>query len=113
MARGERVTAGTDALEHVTRPPDGEPAGAIVLLHGRGTDQYDLEPLLGILDPARRLLGVTPRAPLTLPPGGAHWYISSGIPRPDPATFHQTLELVSSWLEALLAENGLDDDGLL
>ncbi len=102
-----------DSLVHVVRPPAGDPAGALVLLHGRGTNEHDLRPLLEVLDPERRLLGVTPRAPLTLPPGGSHWYISSGIPRPDPATFHQTLELVSGWLEALLAEHGLDHDRLV
>ena len=105
--------AGVDSLVHVARPSAGEPAAALVLLHGRGTNEHDLRPLLEVLDPERRLLGVTPRAPLTLPPGGSHWYISSGIPGPDPATFHQALELVSGWLEALLAENGLDNDRLL
>ena len=113
MARGERVTAGTDALEHVVRPPAGEPAGAIVLLHGRGTDQYDLEPLIGVLDPRRRLLGVTPRAPLTLPPGGAHWYISRRVGFPDPATFRSTYDLTGGWLDALLAEHGLGHDRLV
>ena len=107
------MTAGVDALEHVIRPPDGEPAGAIVLLHGRGTDQYDLEPLLGILDPARRLLGVTPRAPLTLPPGGAHWYISRRVGFPDPETFRSTMAGAGDWLDALLAEHGLDYDRLV
>jgi len=113
MARGERVTAGTDALEHVVRPPAGEPAGAIVLLHGRGTDQYDLEPLIGVLDPRRRLLGVTPRAPLTLPPGGAHWYISRRVGFPDPDTFRSTYDLTGGWLDSLLAEHGLGHDRLV
>ena len=31
-------------------------------------------PLFDVLDPERRLVGVTPRGPLCLPPGGAHWY---------------------------------------
>jgi phospholipase/carboxylesterase len=105
--------AGTDALVHVVRPPAGDPAGALVLLHGRGTSEHDLAPLLEVLDPARRLVGVTPRAPLTLPPGGAHWYISVGIPRPDPDSFHATYELVSGWLDALLAKHGLSYDRLV
>jgi phospholipase/carboxylesterase len=105
--------AGTDALVHVVRAPAGDPAGALVLLHGRGTSEHDLLPLLDALDPERRLLGVTPRAPLTLPPGGAHWYISVGIPRPDPESFHATFELASGWLDALLAEHGLSYDRLV
>ena len=65
----ERVT-----LTHLERPARGEPEGLLVLLHGRGADEHDLFPLLDVLDPERRLLGVTPRGPLSLPPGGAHWY---------------------------------------
>ena len=46
------------------RPPAGEPAGALVLLHGRGADEHDLFPLLDVLDPSQRLHGYCPRAPL-------------------------------------------------
>jgi phospholipase/carboxylesterase len=102
-----------DSLTHVVRPADGDPAGALVLLHGRGTSEHDLAPLLDILDPQRRLVGVTPRAPLVLPPGGAHWYVSVGIPRPDPASFDAAMDLVPAWLDALLAEYGLDHDRLV
>ena len=62
-------------LVHRIRPAAGEPEGALVLLHGRGADEHDLLPLLEALDPERRLVGVTPRGPLSLPPGGAHWYV--------------------------------------
>ena len=72
-----------------------------MLLHGRGADEYDLHPLLDALDPERRLLGVTPRGPLSLPPGGAHWYALAGIPTPDPGTFWPTFEATSEWLDAL------------
>jgi len=109
----EAVTNGPAALEHVVRPAAGEPEGALVMLHGRGTDQYDLEPLIGVLDPRRRLVGVTPRAPLTLPPGGAHWYISRGVGFPDPDTFRSTLAVTSGWLDAFLAEHGLSHDRLI
>ena len=63
-----------------------------MLLHGRGTDEHDLFPLLDLLDPERRLVGFTPRAPLTLPPGGYHWYISREVGRPDPDTFRSTFD---------------------
>jgi len=96
---GEVVNAiGIRSLE---RPAAGEPEGALVLLHGRGADERDLFPLLDALDPERRLLGVTPRGPLSLPPGGAHWYRLGGIPTPDPATFFPTFEAAAAFLDAL------------
>jgi phospholipase/carboxylesterase len=78
-----------------------------VLFHGRGADELDLVPLFDVLDPERRLLGVTPRGPLSLPPGGAHWYALYRIGYPDPTTFTATYELVSAWLDGLVAEHGL------
>jgi len=83
------------------RESTGEPAGALVLLHGRGADEHDLFPLLDLLDPARRLLGVTPGGPLHLPPGGKHWYTLGGIPTPDAETFHATAPLLAAFLDAL------------
>ena len=68
--------SGLDTLTHLVRPSAGEPEGALVLFHGRGSDEHDLYRLLDDLDPGRRLLGLTPRGPLSLPPGGAHWYIT-------------------------------------
>jgi len=91
----------TTELRHLERPAAGAPAGALVLLHGRGADEYDLYPLLDSLDPERRLLGITPRGPLSLPPGGAHWYRLGGIPTPDPETFFSSFEAVAAFLDAL------------
>jgi phospholipase/carboxylesterase len=79
----------------------------LVLFHGRGADELDLLPLFDVLDPERRLLGVTPRGPLSLPPGGAHWYALWRIGYPDPGTFTATYELVTAWLDDLLAEHDL------
>ena len=76
------------------READGEPEGVLVLIHGRGADEHDLYPLLDYLDPERRFLGVTPRGPLSLPPGGAHWYTVREIGYPDRDTFlHSYAEL--------------------
>ena len=88
-------------VSYLTREPRGEPDGALVLFHGRGADEHDLVPLLDALDPERRLLGLTPRGPLTLPPGGAHWYAVKEIGFPDPATFLPTYERAAEWLEGL------------
>lgn len=99
-----------DALVSSIRPAAARPAGLLVLFHGRGADETDLHPLLDLLDPDRLLLGVTPRGPLRLPPGGAHWYAVQEIGYPDPATFSSTFARVSSWLDALQAETGLAPD---
>jgi len=91
----------TEALRSLERPAEGEPLGALVLLHGRGADEYDLFPLLDALDPERRLLGITPRAPLSLPPRGADWYRLGGIPTPDPDTFFPTFQAAAAFLDSL------------
>lgn len=88
-------------LDHVTRPAAGEPEGALVLLHGRGADERDLAPLLDLLDPERRLLGVAPGGPLALPPGGRHWYRLGGIPTPEPETFLASARLLAELVDAL------------
>jgi phospholipase/carboxylesterase len=93
--------SGIDAVAHRLRPAAGEPRGAIVLLHGRGTDEHDLAPLIDVLDPEQAFVGVTPRAPLRLPPGGNHWYAVHRIGFPDPDTFRATYGLLSQWLDAL------------
>jgi phospholipase/carboxylesterase len=88
-------------LKHQLRPASGQPEGALVLLHGRGTDDFDLFPLLDALDPERRLVGVTPRAPLELAPGGFHWYVSRQVGHPDRDTFHATYATLTSFLDSL------------
>lgn len=90
------------SLEHLVRPAAGEPAGALVLLHGRGTSEHDLFPLLDALDPEARLVGVTPRGPFSMPPGGSHWYgpvLRVGYP--NPKTFHRSRELLAEWIDGL------------
>jgi phospholipase/carboxylesterase len=88
-------------IEALERPAAGEPEGTLVLLHGRGADERDLFPLLDVLDPERRLRGLTPRGPLTLPPGGRHWYRLGGIPTPEPGTFWPSFEALDAFLDGL------------
>lgn len=97
-------------LIHRVRPAAGEPQGALFLLHGRGADENDLWPLFDMLDPERRLVGVSPRGPLALPPGGAHWYQVVQVGYPDPGTFHATYDLLTGWFDGLLAEHGIGID---
>jgi phospholipase/carboxylesterase len=88
-------------LQHQLRPASGQPEGALVLLHGRGTNEFDLLPLLDALDPERRLVGVTVRAPLELSPGGFHWYVSRAVGYPDHDTFHSTYAMLTAFLDSL------------
>jgi phospholipase/carboxylesterase len=89
------------SLGALERPAAGEPEGALVLFHGRGADEHDLFPLLDALDPERRLQGFTPRAPLALSPGGAHWYAVPRVGYPDPESFQAGYSAAVEWLDAL------------
>jgi phospholipase/carboxylesterase len=96
------TSPGIDLLTHRVRQPADAPAGALVLLHGRGTDEHDLLPLADALDPQRRLVAVTPRGPLTFPgQPGAHWYVVRRIGFPDEETFSATYARLAAWLDAL------------
>lgn len=100
-------------LEARVREAAGEPQGALVLLHGRGADELDLFPLLGVFDPQRRLVAATPRAPLALPPGGWHWYVVPRVGFPDPETFAAVYPIAGEWLDSFLDERGLSHDRLV
>lgn len=100
----------TEPLVHVVREAAGEPAGALILLHGRGADEHDLGPVLDALDPERRLVGLTPGAPIQphpSPGGGRWWYQVPRVGYPDPSTFHATYEQLTSFLDGWLAERGI------
>ena len=101
------------ALTARVRPAAGEPEGALVLIHGRGADENDLFPLLDALDPERRFVGATPRGPLSLPPGGAHWYALGGIGTPEATTFHASYAAAAEWLDGFVAEHGIGHDRLV
>ena len=84
-----------------------EPEGALLLFHGRGADEDDLAPLFDYIDPDGRLVGATPRGPLALPPGGAHWYAIRAVGFPDPQTFGDTFARLERWLDAFLERTGV------
>ena len=78
---------------------------ALVLFHGRGADEHDLVPLLQALDPDGLFDGYTPRGPLSLPPGGAHWYAVPRVGYPDPATFAQGFAAAAGFVDDLPHDN--------
>jgi phospholipase/carboxylesterase len=83
------------------RRASGAAKGALVLFHGRGSDEHDLVPLLDALDPERELDGFCPRGPLSLPPGGAHWYAVPRVGYPDPATFAEGYGAACGFVDGL------------
>ena len=90
------------------RPAAGDPAGLLVLHHGRGTDENDLLPLGDVLDPERRLHVVTPRGPLTLPGwSGYHWYVVPRVGYPDPDTFNAAFASLAELHDELWRRTGL------
>ncbi len=94
-------------LTAALRPAAGEPEGALVLLHGRGSDEHDLQPLLDALDPERRLVGIFPRGPLALPPGGAHWYHVERVGFPHTASFREGFEQAAAFVDGLAEQVGV------
>jgi phospholipase/carboxylesterase len=95
-------------LDHLIREPEGEPDGALILLHGRAVDERDLYPMLDELDPERKLFGMTPGAPLTnQPPGGRHWYVIERVGQPDEGSFVRTLNMLCRFLDDELRHRGI------
>jgi phospholipase/carboxylesterase len=71
------MTPKTLSLIHLVREPrqlpgEGEQAPLLVLLHGVGSNEYDLFGLADYLDPRFRILSV--RSPLSLGAGAYGWY---------------------------------------
>jgi phospholipase/carboxylesterase len=98
-------------LVHRERPAAGDPAGLLILHHGRGSDEHDLLDLADVLDPERRLHVVTPRAPLVFrgQPGN-HWYVVPRVGYPDPDTFHAGYAELAAFHDELWARTGIGPD---
>jgi phospholipase/carboxylesterase len=94
------------SLIYRERPAAGEPAGLLVLHHGRGADEHDLLGLADVLDPDRRLHVLTPRAPLAIG-GGFHWYVVPRVGYPDPDTFHAAYRKLAAFHDELWERTGI------
>ena len=86
----------------------GEPAGLLVLHHGRGADESDLLGLADVLDPERHLHVVTPRAPLTVRGWpGHHWYLVPRVGYPDFDTFSAAVAELAALHDELWQRTGI------
>jgi phospholipase/carboxylesterase len=95
-------------LVTVERAAAAEPAGLIVLHHGRGTSERDLLGLADHLDPGRRLRVVSARGPLQLPGWpGYHWYVVPQVGYPDPDTFFASRQALAALHDQLWEETGV------
>lgn len=81
------------------------PHPLLVLLHGRGANEYDLLPLAQDLDP--RCMVISARAPL-MRSGGYHWYDLEGIGVPEPTTYAAGLAALSTFLTKMVREHPVD-----
>jgi phospholipase/carboxylesterase len=98
-------------LTYRERPASGEPAGLLILHHGRGTDEHDLLGLADALDGERRLHVVTPRGPLTVPGWpGYHWYTVPRVGYPDPETFHDAYRELAAFHAETWERTGIAPD---
>jgi phospholipase/carboxylesterase len=96
------------SLSYRERPATGDPAGLLILHHGRGTDEADLLPLADVIDPQRRLHVAAPRAPLQLPGSpGYHWYLVPRVGHPDPQTFRAAYEQLAALHDEISARLGV------
>jgi phospholipase/carboxylesterase len=95
-------------LTLLERPASGEPQGLLILHHGRGADELDLLPFADVLDPARELHVVTPRAPLSLPGWpGYHWYRVPRVGYPEPESFLASYAQLASVHDELWQRTGI------
>lgn len=96
------------SLTYRERPAAIDPAGLLVLHHGRGADENDLLGLANVLDPEQRLHVVTPRAPLTLAGWpGYHWYTVPRVGYPDPETFRAAYTALARFHDETWERTGL------
>jgi phospholipase/carboxylesterase len=83
-----------------------DPDRLLLLVHGKGANEHDLEPLVSFIDPESRFLAVLPRAPIPFM-GGWQWYETDGIPRAGPEAM-SSIDALDELLDSSCAEYGFD-----
>ena len=84
----------------------------IIALHGRGTDENDLVPVVLALEIPDLLL-ISPRAPFNFPYGGYAWYDLAQEGVPEPGTLRTSLGLLRKFVEEVKAGYPVDSERLI
>ena len=85
---------------------------AIIAIHGRGTNENDLVPLVGSLSLPNVLL-VSPRAPFPYPYGGFAWYDLAHEGIPEPNTFRTSIDMLRKFVAEVKQGYPVDSKRLL
>jgi phospholipase/carboxylesterase len=111
MKRGHSIKA---ALQHLVFAPDfaGKSLPTVIAIHGRGTDENDLVPLVLALDLPNLLL-ITPRAPFAFPGGGYAWYRLAEEGVPEAETFGTSLRLFRKFVDEVKTGYPVDPERLV
>jgi len=84
----------------------------IIAIHGRGTNENDLVPLVLSLSLPNVLL-VSPRAPFPFPYGGFAWYDLAGEGIPEPSTFRTSIDVFQKFVGEVKQGYPIDSKRLL
>jgi len=100
------------SLIHVVQPPradDDGPHPALILLHGRGTDERDLFGLAPFVDPRRFVIGA--RAPFPFQYGGGYaWYDVIKVGLPEPQMFAKSHQRLMTFVDEVVAGYPIDPE---
>jgi phospholipase/carboxylesterase len=102
------------SLIHRVLPPEESTASlhpAILMLHGRGSDEEDLLGIVPSLD--RRFLIVSARAPNPFPYGGYTWYDVGEVGTPEPTMFRNSYEKLVTFMTDILKGYPIDPRRLI
>jgi len=110
MREGTPITA---TLEHVVFLPTSSAKNfpSVIALHGRGTDEYDLVPVVLALEIPELLL-ISPRAPYNFPYGGHAWYHLGQEGVPEPESFRSSLGLLHKFIDEVKGGYPVDPERL-
>ena len=109
MRRGKPITS---SLQHLVYFPErtSDNYSTIVAMHGRGTDEYDLIPLVESL--GFDVLLIAPRAPRIFQVGAGYaWYDFSEEGVPDPRSFRESVKLLQEFLLQVRRGYPIDPEG--